>query len=114
MTTNTLKAVVRSLTPWAASVVAALIAHFGYHVSNVVATQIVVAAGTGLTVVLHAAERKWPWVGALLGWAGAPQYAPSNKAVIAQLQAQVAALTTKQTETTNPSQVTAPQTQPVS
>lgn len=110
MNPNTVKAIVRSLTPWATSVVAAVIAHFGYHVSNTVALQIVVAVGSGLTLLWHALERKFPWVGAFLGWVGAPAYAPSNKQVIAQLQAQVAALTAKSAEAVSPSPTTAPQT----
>ena len=97
--TNTLKAIVRSLTPWATSVLAAVIAHFGWHASPTLAGEIVVIAGAGLTIVLHAAETKFPWVGALLGWVGAPAYAPSLKKLqavtIAKLQAEIDALTPK-------------------
>ena len=94
MTQNTLKAIVRSLTPWALSALAGLVAHFGWHPSLALEIQLFTAAGAGLTIVLHAAEKKFPWVGVFFGWLGAPAYAPSAKnALIADLQAKLDALT---------------------
>jgi len=93
---SVLKALIRTFMPAVYSGVAAAIAHFGYHVSLATVIQIVGGGFAGLTVVLHWAEKKYPWVGALLGWIGVPQYAPSVKATqaseIAALQAEIAAL----------------------
>ena len=97
MLPNTVKAIIRSLTPLIYSTVAAVIAHFGYHVSNTVVVQIVAGGYAGLSVVLHAMESQFPWVGALLGWIGAPVFAPSVKkqqaSLISKLQSQVDHLT---------------------
>jgi TRAP-type C4-dicarboxylate transport system permease small subunit len=111
MTQNQLKAVVRSLTPWALSVVVAVAAHFGYHLSDVVALQIILGVGGFITVAAHALETKFPWVGIFLGWIGVPAYTLSNKATIASLQAQLSALTAKADEATRPSAPSAPVTQ---
>jgi hypothetical protein len=94
---NTFKALIRSLMPFVYSGAAALIAHFGYHVSNSTVIQIVTIGFAGLTIVLHAAESQWPWVGVFLGYVGAPVYAPvvSQTTQIAQLEALVAALITQ-------------------
>ncbi len=104
---NTLKSIVRGLSPLVISAVASVIAHFGYHVSLATTVQILGAASAVLVVVLHSAERKFPWVGAALGWLGAPLYTPSVKtqqaATIAQLQAQVSALTATKSEAVSPS-----------
>jgi hypothetical protein len=103
---NVFKSIVRSLTPFVVSSVASAIAHFGYHISNTVALQIVVALGAALTVVLHALERQFPWIGVFLGYIGAPVYAPSGKTSlkmqVATLESQLAALTTAQSEAANP------------
>lgn len=108
---NAFKSIVRSLTPWLTSTVAASIAHFGYHVSNVVAAQIIVVAGAALTVVLHALETQFPWIGVFLGYIGAPVYAPSGKtslkAQVATLESQLAALTATAAESAAPSVPTA-------
>ena len=90
MSPNTLKAIIRSLTPWAIGLVASLIAKFGYHVSLSVVSQIVGIVGIGLTVIAHALEVKWPWFGVFLGWLGAPAYSPI--VTKAELQAQLTAL----------------------
>jgi hypothetical protein len=96
---NTWKAILRGIMPLLYSVVAAVIAHFGYKASPALVAQIVVLGTGGLTILLHAAERRWPWIGALLGYIGAPQYAPSVKktleAQVAQLEAEVAQLRAK-------------------
>ncbi len=108
---NAFKSIVRSLTPWLTSTVAAAIAHFGYHVSNVVAAQIIVVAGAALTVVLHALETQFPWIGVFLGYIGAPVYAPSGKTSlktqVATLESQLAALTATAAEAAAPSAPTA-------
>lgn len=76
---NTFKAVVRSLMPFIESGVAGLIASLGFHATASVAAGIVAAGGTVLSIILHAAETKWAWVGAFLGSIGAPVYPPSTK-----------------------------------
>lgn len=96
-TPNTIKSIVRSLTPLLYAAVAAVIAHFGYHVSDATVVKILGVGYGALAVVLHGLEARFPWVGTLLGWFGAPVYAPSVKkqqaATIAQLKSQVDALT---------------------
>ncbi len=96
MTQNQFKAIVRSVMPFVISGVASVIARFGYHVSLDTVIQIVGIAGGGLTIVLHALEAKFPWVGVFLGWIGAPAYAPSAKKslalTVASLQTELAAL----------------------
>lgn len=84
MNPNTLKAIIRSLMPFVYSGVAAIIAHFGYHVSNSTVIQIVAAGFAAATVILHSLEVKFPWVGVFLGWIGAPAYAPSTKVTLVQ------------------------------
>ena len=110
-TSNAFKSIVRSLTPWLTSTVVAVIAHFGYHVSNVVAARIIVVAGAALTVVLHALETQFPWIGVFLGYIGAPVYAPSGKTSlktqVATLESQLAALTATAAENAAPSAPTA-------
>ena len=110
LSSNTYKAIVRSLTPWAISLVAGLIAHFGWHPSNTLAAQIVGYGGVGLTVAVHALEVKFPWAGVFLGWLGAPAYAPSVKATLvatnAQLQAQLSAIQAQIDEAQKPSVAT--------
>lgn len=81
--TNSFKAIVRSLMPFVYSGAAAIIAHFGYHVNNATVVQIVAIAGAALTIVLHALETQFPWVGILLGYIGAPVYPPSPKVTLA-------------------------------
>ena len=109
--TNPAKALVRTLVPFVYPAVAALIARFGYHVSNATVIQIVAAGGTGLTIVLHLLEEKFPKVGILLGWLGAPVYTPSTKASlsaqIATLEAQLAAIVAQAGEAQAPSAPTA-------
>ena len=108
---NSFKAIVRSLMPFVLSGAAALIARLGYHVSLQTTTLILGVAGGALTVVLHLLETKFPWVGAFLGYIGAPVYAPSKAkvkdAMIATLEAQVATLMAKASEASNPSTPTA-------
>src|ERR1035437_2224715 len=93
---NAFKAIVRSLMPFVYSGAAAIIARFGYHVANTTVIQIVTIAGGVLTIVLHALETQFPWIGVLLGYIGAPVYPPSTKvsqaAQIATLENQSAAL----------------------
>lgn len=99
---NAFKAIIRSLMPFIYSGAAGLIARFGYHVTNSTVIQIVAIAGGVLTIVLHALETQFPWVGVFLGYIGAPIYAPSakvtlaasQKAQIAQLEQQLATFTT--------------------
>lgn len=104
---NTFKAVIRGLMPWIESGTAAIIAHFGYHVTLQTTIEILGIAGAGLTIILHAAETQWPSIGVFLGYLGAPVYAPSTKisqkAEIAALEAKVAALVAAQEEAKNPS-----------
>ena len=93
---NPFKAVVRSLMPFVISGIVAVCVHFGYHPSAQVADDIALAGGAGLTIVLHAAESRWPKLGVLLGYVGAPVYAPSTKVSLAaenaDLKARVANL----------------------
>jgi len=112
MNPNAIKAIVRSITPSLYAGVAAIIAHFGYHVGNATVIQIAAAAYAGLTVILHAAETRWPWVGGLLGWFGAPQYTPSTKVTLVQVQAELDALKAQQHEAANPTVPTAPVVSP--
>jgi len=72
------------------SSVAAIIAHFGYHVSNSTVIQIVTVGFGGLTIILHLAETKWAWVGALLGYIGAPVYVSTKASQAAQISQQAA------------------------
>lgn len=81
---NTLRSIIRSVTPYLTSVVASVIAHFGYHASDALVAQIVTVGGTALSVLLHTLEVKWPWFGVLLGYKGAPVFPPSAKANLAQ------------------------------
>ena len=83
-TPNVWKAIIRSITPLVYSTAVAVIAHFGYHVSNATVVQIVTTGFIALSVVLHSLEIKFPWVGVLLGWFGAPAYTPSVKKTQAQ------------------------------
>ena len=93
---NAFKAIVRSLMPFVYSGAAALIARFGYHVANTTVIQIVTIAGGVLTIVLHALETQFPWIGVFLGYIGAPIYAPSAKVTLAASQkAQIAQLETQ-------------------
>jgi hypothetical protein len=100
--TNAFKAVVRSVMPYLESAVAAAIAHFGFHATPTVVAGIIGIGGTLLTMLFHALETKYAWVGVFLGYVGAPVYAPSTKlsqaAQIAQLQAQVATFVAQQEE----------------
>jgi len=109
--TNPAKALVRTLVPFVYPAVAAIIARFGYHVSNATVIQIVAAGGTGLTIVLHLLEEKFPKVGILLGWLGAPVYAPGAKASltaqVATLEAQLSAIAAQVDEAHSPSTPTA-------
>ena len=109
---NAFKAIVRSLMPFVLSGAAALIARLGYHVTLTTTTEILGIVGGALTIVLHAAETQWPWVGIFLGYIGAPVYAPSTKvsyeAQIASLQAQMATLLAQQSEAKSPSPPSAP------
>jgi hypothetical protein len=107
---NTFKAIVRTVMPAIYSGVAAVIAHFGYHVSNAVVIQIVSIGFGGLTLVLHAAEAKWPWVGVFLGYIGAPVYTPSTKTTVALLQSQLATALAQLEESKTPSTSSAPVT----
>ena len=95
-TPNTIKSIVRALTPWLLTTLGALAAHFGFHVSNAASLQGLVLAGGVLTVVLHSLESRFPWVGTLLGWVGAPFYVPGKSSqqatIIATLESEVAAL----------------------
>ena len=91
---NTIKTLIRGLTPLVYSTIAAAVARFGYHVSLATVAQIVAAGTAGLSAILIPLERQFPWFGVFLGWLGAPAYAPSAKnALIADLQAKLDALT---------------------
>jgi len=117
MNTNVYKALVRTLTPLAITGIVSLVAHFHYHVTNATAIQIVAFGFAGLTILLHAAETKFPWVGVLMGWLGAPAYAPSKSASLQDqfnaLSAEYATLLAKQQEAANPSTPSAPVSAPV-
>lgn len=93
---NAYKAILRSLMPFVEGAVVAVVAHFGWHINLATAAQVLVVVGGALTVVLHAAESRWPWVGVFLGVLGAPAYVPSAKAtqagVLATQDARIATL----------------------
>lgn len=112
---NAVRALIRTLMPFVYSSVAAVIAHFGYHVSLATVIQIVGGGFVGLTVVLHALEAKFPWIGVLLGWIGAPTYPPSAKvkaqAYTASLEARIAEFETVKSEAAAPSAPTASATE---
>src|ERR1019366_915273 len=85
---NAFKAIIRSLMPFVYAGAAALIARFGYHVTNATVIPIVKVVGGVLTIVLHALEPQFPWIGVFLGYIGAPVYAPSAKVTLAASQKQ--------------------------
>lgn len=87
---NAYKAILRSLMPFIEAAIVAGVAKAGWHINLATAAQVVVVVGGALTVVLHAAESRWPWVGALLGAIGAPAYAPSVKVtLVSQLASEI-------------------------
>jgi hypothetical protein len=91
--------------------IVAVCARFGYHPTGVQLTEIVGIIGTVLTIVVRPLEAKWPAFGILLGYIGAPVYAPSTKVSqstqIAQLEAKVAVLLAEKEEAASPSPVVA-------
>lgn len=112
--TNAFKAIVRSLMPFVLSSLAAASTRLGWHLTSTEQAQIVVVGGAVLTIVLHALETQWPAVGIFLGYIGAPVYAPStkvsDKARIAQLEAEMAALLAANEEKAAASPPSAPPT----
>ena len=108
---NTIKAIVRRVMPLVEGALVGAIAHFGWHPTATVVAEIVAVVATGLSIILPAAEAKFPWVGVLLGYMGAPVYAPSTKksqaTQIAALEAQLATLLAQGAEAVLPSQPTA-------
>jgi hypothetical protein len=99
---DTVRSIVRSLTPWVLSGVIAISTRLGLNINPQVSAELFAAIGTGLTIGLRALEAKYPWVGKLLGFSGAPMYPPTKKQqtaqTIAALEAQVAALQAAQTQ----------------
>jgi hypothetical protein len=93
---NVKKAIIRSIMPFVVSALVAVCIHFGYHPTAQTITWILGAGGGGLTILLHLLETKWPAIGVLLGYLGAPVYAPPKKVLqsnkIDQLQAEVNSL----------------------
>jgi len=94
---NVVKAIVRSIMPFIISAFVAVCIHFGYHPTAQTITWVLGAGGGGLTILLHLLEKKWPMVGILLGYIGAPVYTPPKRVLqsnkISQLETQVATLT---------------------
>lgn len=93
---DTIRSIVRSLTPWVLSGVIAVAGRLNWNIDPQLTAELFAAIGAGLTIGLRALEAKYPWVGKLLGCAGAPTYPPTKKQqtalTIADLEAQVAAL----------------------
>lgn len=87
---NLVKTLIRAAMPVVYSIIVSLVARLGYHVSIKTVAFILGGGSIGLTVILHTLERWFPWVGAVLGWMGAPTYAPTLRK--AALRAQVAEL----------------------
>ena len=90
--------------PWVLAAIGVAIAKIGWKPTPDIELTIASSLGTGLTVLLHLLETKFPWVGVFLGYLGAPSYAPSKKVTvnaqlsdarveINELQRQVAAMT---------------------
>lgn len=80
---NAFKAIVRSLMPFVLAGIVALCVRLGYHPTPQVVSDIALAGGAALTILLHAAESRWPRLGVLLGYVGAPVYPPSAKVSLA-------------------------------
>ena len=97
---DTIRSIVRSLTPWMLSGVIAIATRLGLNIDPQLSAELFAAIGAALTIGLRALEAKYPWVGKLLGFSGAPTYPPTKKQqtalTIADLEAQVAALQTAQ------------------
>ena len=95
MTTNRLKAFLRSVFPFLESGAIAVVTHYTAHLSPTTSAYILGGGGVLLSAVLHWLEGHFPWVGVFLGWIGAPTYAPSAKQTlkgqVAQLQDQLSA-----------------------
>ena len=93
---DTIRSIVRSLTPWIMSGVIAVAARLNAQIDPQLTAELFAAIGAGLTIGLRALEAKFPWVGKLLGFSGAPTYPPTKKQAaaitIADLQDQVAKL----------------------
>lgn len=93
---DTVRSIVRSLTPWVLSGVIAIATRLGLNIDPQLSAELFAAIGAVLTIGLRALEAKYPWVGKLLGFSGAPTYPPTKKQqtamTIAELEAQVAAL----------------------
>ena len=93
---DTVRSIVRSLTPWIMSGAVAVATRLGLNIDPQLTAELFAAVGAGLTIGLRALEAKFPWVGKLLGFSGAPTYPPTKKQqtalTIASLEAEVAAL----------------------
>ena len=105
------KDITRFVTPYLLSLIISLAAKLGFNVTLVTAGLILTIGGTALGIVALIFEKWFPWVGAFLGYIGAPVYAPSKAkvkdAMISTLEAQVAELMAKSAEAVNPSKPTA-------
>jgi len=105
---NQVKAFIRGVMPFVESSIVASVAHFGFKISPTVSAQIIALGGLGLSAVLHYLETHFKWVGVLLGWIGAPAYAPSLSATVKSLTAELEALKNPQAVVTDLASPTAP------
>ena len=105
------KDAVRFVTPYLEAFIISLVAKLGFHVTLVMAAGILTLGGTALGLIFRALEHWFPWVGALLGYIGAPAYRPtaknSLKAQLADLASQYIALQAQVNEGAHPSLGTA-------
>lgn len=94
------------------SLAVGVIVHFGFHLTPNGTLLVAVIVGFVLSAVLRFLEAHFPWVGALLGLIGAPNFPPSAKlkaqAYTQSLEAQLAALETRFNEMATPSTPSAP------
>ena len=115
---DTARSIIRSLTPWVLSGTLALATRLGFSVDPQVSAELFAGIGAVLTIGLRSLEARYPWVGKLLGFSGAPTYPPTKKqqaaleaaaqtALIAELQAKVAELQAANTVPT-PAPIEAP------
>ena len=95
--------------PFLETSAAGLVAHLGFHLSTKTAA-IYIAGGGGVVLsgVLNYLEKRFKWVGVLLGWIGAPSYAPSLSATVKSLTAELEALKNPQAVVTDLASPTAP------
>jgi hypothetical protein len=101
----------RFVVPFLLPFIVSIIAKLGFHVTLATAAGILTFGGLALGVVLRALEVKWKWMGALLGYIGAPIFQQTKgklkDAAMTAMAAQITELLAQQHEATSPSAGTA-------